>query len=114
MTKDTIACPQCDFVQGAIIENWIGAFGPCASYVHTCIKCGYVIMESEWDSLRFARERCYSLDEIKELARGCDEPKDYDGDIHVVANGQDGVEYWFVEDGDGWKVAHTWSGLVLV
>jgi len=46
--SDIIKCPECGCVQDAVIEleDWM----PYPAYVHTCIKCGYVIMESEWDS----------------------------------------------------------------
>ena len=47
MTEHTerIICPRCKVSQGAIVEHtW-----PFWSYVHECINCGYVIIESEWE-----------------------------------------------------------------
>lgn len=44
---DIIKCPECNKVQEATVEHT----HPWYSYVHTCINCGYIIMESEWDSL---------------------------------------------------------------
>lgn len=42
---ELIACPECETQQAAIVEHTV-LFG---SYNHTCIKCGYTIMESEWN-----------------------------------------------------------------
>jgi uncharacterized Zn finger protein len=42
--KDLIICPECSTTQEAIVLHTV----PFYSYVHTCVKCGYVIMESEW------------------------------------------------------------------
>lgn len=42
---DEIRCPKCGTVQSAIVAHtW-----PHWSYVHTCVGCGYIIMESEWE-----------------------------------------------------------------
>ena len=42
---ETIRCPECGEVQEAKVEHTI----PFYSYVHSCVKCGYTIIESEWD-----------------------------------------------------------------
>lgn len=44
-----IQCPRCDLVQQAAIHFY--AADPFPSLVHTCITCGYVIMESEWEEV---------------------------------------------------------------
>lgn len=41
---DRIRCPECGQEQDATVEHtW-----PWWSFVHLC-KCGYIIMESEWE-----------------------------------------------------------------
>lgn len=40
-----IICPECETSQPATVLHTF----PYFSYVHTCVKCGYVIMESEWN-----------------------------------------------------------------
>ena len=47
--SDRIRCPKCKTIQGAVItfEDWM----PFPCYVHNCTDCGYIIMESEWDSI---------------------------------------------------------------
>lgn len=42
-----IKCPECQTIQGAVIEKTI----PFGTYIHDCVKCGYKIMESEWDTV---------------------------------------------------------------
>jgi uncharacterized Zn finger protein len=43
---ETIRCPSCGSTETATVEHlW-----PFDSYVHDC-KCGYVITESEWNSV---------------------------------------------------------------
>lgn len=44
---ETIECPNCGKIQQAIVEH----SEPWFTYVHTCISCGYTIMESEWNKL---------------------------------------------------------------
>lgn len=44
---ETIRCPECGTVQEAEVEATI----PWFTYIHTCEKCGYVIMESEWERM---------------------------------------------------------------
>lgn len=46
--EETIKCPSCDKIQIAIVELTI----PFHTYIHECISCNYVIMESEWDALK--------------------------------------------------------------
>jgi Zn ribbon nucleic-acid-binding protein len=45
---ETIKCPECGKKQKA--EVWHTY--PWWSYVHTCISCNYLIMESEWDLVK--------------------------------------------------------------
>jgi uncharacterized Zn finger protein len=41
---EEIECPECGHRQAAeVLHTW-----PWWSYVHTCVSCKYVIMESEW------------------------------------------------------------------
>lgn len=41
---EKIKCPECGFVQWAKVEHTF----PWLSYVHECIKCNWIIMESDW------------------------------------------------------------------
>lgn len=41
---ETIKCPECSLVQEAKVEYTF----PWNTFVHDCIQCNYVIMESEW------------------------------------------------------------------
>ena len=41
---NTIQCPKCGEIQKAKVRHTV----PFYDYTHTCIKCGYVITESEW------------------------------------------------------------------
>lgn len=43
--KQTIECPECGCVQDAEVKLAI----PFDIYIHDCEKCGYTIMESEWE-----------------------------------------------------------------
>ncbi|HNA14592.1 MAG TPA: hypothetical protein PKV24_20650 [Cyclobacteriaceae bacterium] len=44
-----IECPECHKQQEAeIIENGAMLF---PTYIHKCIHCGYLIMESEWNAI---------------------------------------------------------------
>lgn len=44
---DIIICPQCDTRQEAAVS--LNEGDPWWTMVHTCVKCEYVIMESEWE-----------------------------------------------------------------
>lgn len=44
---EKIQCTECNHIQDATVEHTI----PFYSYVHNCEKCGYVIMESEWNKI---------------------------------------------------------------
>jgi len=46
--EEKIICPNCGEVQVAKVEHTV----PFYSYVHTCEKCGYTILESEWEQER--------------------------------------------------------------
>ena len=48
ITKVRIKCPECGTMQDAIVEHTL----PFSTYVHFCEKCGYVIMESEWEEIK--------------------------------------------------------------
>lgn len=45
---ETISCPNCLRVQDAIVYH----LNPWNAYVHECIGCGYIIMESEWEEVK--------------------------------------------------------------
>lgn len=45
---ELIECPECNEIQSATVEHTF----PWYSYVHTCVKCNYIIMESEWNVLK--------------------------------------------------------------
>lgn len=45
---DIIICPQCESRQEVEVPLYEGA--PWWALVHTCVKCEYVIMESDWES----------------------------------------------------------------
>jgi C4-type Zn-finger protein len=50
---EKIKCPECGTVQEAKVYHT----GPFWSYVHRCKKCGYQIMESEWNTIRESEPR---------------------------------------------------------
>lgn len=43
-----IRCPECGKIQEAKVEHTY----PFATYVHFCVKCEYVILESEWQEVK--------------------------------------------------------------
>lgn len=45
---EMICCPDCNTIQAAIVEIAI----PFGSYVHECVNCKYIIMESEWNEVK--------------------------------------------------------------
>lgn len=47
---ERIVCPKCETVQNASVEHVKGAFW--LSYVHRCVNCQYVILESEWQTVK--------------------------------------------------------------
>lgn len=47
-SHEPIICPNCGQIQCAKVENTI----PFETYIHECEKCGYTIMESEWDKVK--------------------------------------------------------------
>jgi hypothetical protein len=57
---ETIKCPECLKVQEAEVEH----LDPFNSYVHTCIGCGYVITESDWNKLH-APLHVYPTNDLK-------------------------------------------------
>ena len=46
--KERIICPHCNKKQMATVEE-LPFFD---SYYHVCVKCEYVIMESEWNPVK--------------------------------------------------------------
>jgi len=44
---ESIVCPKCSHIEDATVDHT----QPWYSYVHTCTACGYIIMESEWESV---------------------------------------------------------------
>lgn len=46
---EKIICPNCGAVQLAEVVLYEGA--PFWTYVHHCENCGYVILESEWETV---------------------------------------------------------------
>jgi len=43
---DRIVCPACQTAQQAAV-TWKNG-DPFPTFIHRCVACGYVIMESEW------------------------------------------------------------------
>lgn len=41
-----IECPECDSIE-IVVEDYTMA--PFPTFLHSCNKCGYVIMESDWE-----------------------------------------------------------------
>jgi len=52
ITVTKIRCPECRKIQRAVIHRGI----PFDTCIHHCIKCGYVIMESEWQEVEWKQE----------------------------------------------------------
>lgn len=44
-----IICPRCGSIETAV-EDYMTM--PFSTYLHRCNKCGYVIMESEWQRVK--------------------------------------------------------------
>ena len=51
ITEVRIKCPECGKIQDAIVEHTI----PFNTYIHLCEKCGYVIMEDEWEEIKIIK-----------------------------------------------------------
>lgn len=47
---DLIVCPRCALLQEADVTY--EPADPWPTYVKECDRCGYIILESEWDSVR--------------------------------------------------------------
>ena len=47
--RETIICPKCKSWELALITHRDG--DPFPSYVHSCTKCSYTIIESEWEKV---------------------------------------------------------------
>lgn len=48
ITPTMIKCPECETVQGAIVEMAL----PWGTFIHTCVGCKYLIMQSEWEEVK--------------------------------------------------------------
>ena len=48
---EEIKCPECNKEQTANVAHTL----PWYSYVHECIECKYIIMESEWNKINLNR-----------------------------------------------------------
>ena len=63
---EIIKCPECSKIQSANVKHT----QPFYSYVHECIKCKYIIMESEWVTVKpKKKEPTGILKELKSLNR---------------------------------------------
>jgi ribosomal protein S27AE len=52
--NEFIICPKCEAVQIAtVLHTW-----PWNIMVHDCTKCGYIIMESEWERVNIICSDC--------------------------------------------------------
>lgn len=49
ISKVVIQCPECNYVQEADVTQHENM--PFATYIHKCIRCQYLITESEWNQL---------------------------------------------------------------
>lgn len=67
-----IKCPNCGSHEIAL-ENYTTT--PFPTYIHHCDKCGYVIMESEWDVvLECTNKNTYGLHEYRDgCIQNCDD-----------------------------------------
>ena len=45
---ERIRCYECQHEQLAIVEHG----QPFNTYIHTCVRCGYIIMESVWEQVK--------------------------------------------------------------
>lgn len=54
MKKHTeiIKCPGCGLIQPAVVRHTF----PCHSHEHNCVKCKYIITESEWEIAEFPKK----------------------------------------------------------
>ena len=62
-----IRCPQCGFHQSAPVK--VAYSDPFLTYIHECIECEYLIMESEWEIVThpaFHIQRRTCLDDLYE------------------------------------------------
>jgi len=46
--QETIKCPSCEKLQDATVEHT----APFWTYIHFCEHCEYMIMESEWETVK--------------------------------------------------------------
>ena len=52
-TKQLIICPECSTTQEAIVVHTF----PFLTFIHHCVKCKYVIMESEWNQIEESKTK---------------------------------------------------------
>lgn len=77
---EIIKCPECSKIQSANVKHT----QPFYSYVHECIKCKYIIMESEWLTVKPKKKKPTGI--LKDLM----ELKTYyiaNNEIHETKNG---------------------------
>ena len=46
--QEEIYCPNCGSIEAATVKHTV----PFWTYAHTCSKCDYTILESEWDKVK--------------------------------------------------------------
>ena len=70
-------------------------------------------MESELPKRTFNSEQIYTESEIRSVCPGAEFQDKEGGGRYLIAEASDS-EYWFLPEGHGWKVDHTWTSLILV
>lgn len=60
--REHITCPECNFIQPAEVTHTEGH--PWQSYVHHCVKCGYIITESEWEPVKQPEQTRWTNEQI--------------------------------------------------
>lgn len=46
--QEEIKCPNCNHIQISEVEHTF----PWYTYIHHCVNCKYIIMESEWHKIK--------------------------------------------------------------
>lgn len=55
----------------------------------------------------FTSDRVYSEAEIRQIVPSAYQWDNGDGQTYIIAQAE--REYWFLPEGEGWKVDHTWT-----
>ncbi len=58
---EKIRCPACGEVQDAEVDT---TTIPWNTYIHDCVKCGYTVMESDWEKVENAKASRHNPDTI--------------------------------------------------